>query len=151
MLVDGVSKNGNLLLNVGPTARGNFDPRAVQALQGIGDWMDLHARSIYGARPARSHHRPTSGYTQRATGSMSTFSAGRSSTSTCPISPGRSSTRNCSTTPRRSASRHRPAVRAQNTGVGGQPPGTLTPTLPIRRPEVAVPVVELFLSEPQAS
>ena len=40
-----------------------------------------------------------------------------------------------------------PAVRAQNTGVGGQPPGTLTLTLPIRRPEVAVPVVELFLSD----
>src|SRR5215213_4933 len=41
-----------------------------------------------------------------------------------------------------------PAVRAQNTEVGGQPPGTLTLTLPIRRPEVAVPVVELFLSDP---
>ncbi|WP_309108813.1 alpha-L-fucosidase [Arthrobacter sp.] len=27
MLVDGVSKDGNILLNVGPTARGNFDPR----------------------------------------------------------------------------------------------------------------------------
>ena len=50
MLVDGVSKNGNLLLNVGPTARGNFDPAGqVRALQGISDWMDLHARSIYGA------------------------------------------------------------------------------------------------------
>jgi hypothetical protein len=34
---------------VGPTARGNFDTRAQRALQGIGDWMDLHARSIYGA------------------------------------------------------------------------------------------------------
>jgi hypothetical protein len=43
-----------------------------------------------------------------------------------------------------------PAVRAQTTGVGGQPPDTLPLTLPIRRPEVAVPVVELFLSDPQA-
>jgi alpha-L-fucosidase len=49
MLIDGVSKNGNLLLNVGPTARGNFDPRAVRTLEGIGEWMDLHARSTYPA------------------------------------------------------------------------------------------------------
>jgi alpha-L-fucosidase len=42
------------------------------------------------------------------------------------------------------------SIRAQNTSVGGQPPGTLTLTLSIRRPEVAVPVVQLFLSDPQA-
>jgi alpha-L-fucosidase len=41
------------------------------------------------------------------------------------------------------------SIRAQNASVGGQPPGILTPTNSIRRPEVAVPVVELFLSEPQ--
>src|SRR4029453_11060325 len=52
MLVDGVSKDGNLLLNVGPTARGNFDPRAVASLRGIGEWMHLHSRSIYGSGPA---------------------------------------------------------------------------------------------------
>jgi alpha-L-fucosidase len=37
---------------VGPTARGNLDPRALESLRGIGDWMPLHARSIYGAGPA---------------------------------------------------------------------------------------------------
>ena len=65
MLVDGVSKNGNLLLNVGPTARGNFDPRAVQALEGIGDWMDLHARSIYGATASPFTPPTDVRYTQR--------------------------------------------------------------------------------------
>lgn len=48
MLIDTVSKGGNLLLNVGPTARGQFDPRALETLAGIGKWMKLHSRSIYG-------------------------------------------------------------------------------------------------------
>jgi alpha-L-fucosidase len=52
MLVDGVSKDGNMLLNVGPTARGEFDPRAIASLRGIGEWTRLHGRSIYGAGPS---------------------------------------------------------------------------------------------------
>jgi alpha-L-fucosidase len=52
MLVDGVSKGGNLLLNVGPTARGLFDQRATDRLKGMGDWMALHNRSIYGCGAA---------------------------------------------------------------------------------------------------
>ena len=47
-LIDCVSKGGNLLLNVGPNARGEFDPRAIERLRGIGEWMRLHSRSIYG-------------------------------------------------------------------------------------------------------
>lgn len=52
MLIDGVSKNGNLLLNVGPTGRGEFDGRAMQRLEGIGRWMSVHGRSIYGCGAA---------------------------------------------------------------------------------------------------
>ncbi len=52
MLIDGVSKNGNLLLNVGPTARGEFDYRARERLQGIGEWMKYHDRAVYGCGPA---------------------------------------------------------------------------------------------------
>jgi len=52
MLIDGASKGGNLLLNVGPTARGLFDERARDRLAGIGRWMRLHGRSIYGCGPA---------------------------------------------------------------------------------------------------
>lgn len=51
-LVDCVSKGGNLLLNVGPTARGEFDERATARLQGIGEWMKRHSRSIYGCTQA---------------------------------------------------------------------------------------------------
>jgi alpha-L-fucosidase len=49
MLIDSVSKGGNLLLNVGPTARGEFDPYAQTTLRSLGDWMRHHGQSIYGA------------------------------------------------------------------------------------------------------
>ncbi len=52
MLIDTVSKGGNLLLNVGPTARGEFDQRAMDRLQSIGKWMRYHGRSIYGCTQA---------------------------------------------------------------------------------------------------
>lgn len=52
MLIDSVSKGGNLLLNVGPTARGEFDQRALDALDGMGRWMRRHSRSIYGCTQA---------------------------------------------------------------------------------------------------
>jgi len=52
MLIDSVSLGGNLLLNVGPTGRGEFDERAYERLRGIGDWMKRHSRSIYGCTQA---------------------------------------------------------------------------------------------------
>lgn len=52
MLIDTVSKGGNLLLNVAPTGRGEFDQRALDRLAGIGEWMRLHNRSIYGCTAA---------------------------------------------------------------------------------------------------
>ncbi len=52
LLIETVSKGGNILLNVGPTARGEFDWRADQALEGIGNWMAHNNRSIYGCTQA---------------------------------------------------------------------------------------------------
>lgn len=52
MLIDSVSMGGNLLLNVGPTGRGEFDERAYERLRGIGKWMRRHSRSIYGCTQA---------------------------------------------------------------------------------------------------
>ncbi|MHB1294615.1 MAG: alpha-L-fucosidase [Anaerolineae bacterium] len=52
LLVDSVSNNGNLLLNVGPTGRGEFDERALDRLQSMGAWMRRHGRSIYGCGAA---------------------------------------------------------------------------------------------------
>lgn len=52
MLVDSVSKGGNLLLNVGPTGRGEFDERAIERLRGMGNWMKSNSRSIYNCTQA---------------------------------------------------------------------------------------------------
>ncbi|MBD3413962.1 MAG: alpha-L-fucosidase [Candidatus Aminicenantes bacterium] len=47
-LVDIVSKGGNFLLNVGPTAQGLFPESSVQRLEAMGKWMETNAESIYG-------------------------------------------------------------------------------------------------------
>lgn len=52
LLIESVSKGGNVLLNVGPTARGTFDHRADEALAGMGEWMKFNDRSIYGCTQA---------------------------------------------------------------------------------------------------
>jgi len=52
LLIESVSKGGNLLLNVGPTARGTFDFRAQSSLGSMGEWMKLNSRSIYGCTEA---------------------------------------------------------------------------------------------------
>lgn len=146
MLVDGVAKDGNLLLNVGPTARGNFDPRAVESLRGIGEWMKLHSRAIIGAGSAEWTAPTDARYTRRGNRLYLhlfawpfqtvhlTDLAGKvdyaqllndaSEVAMLELTPGR---------------------QAITTAEGGQPAGTLTLKLPVQRPDVAVPVVELFL------
>jgi len=52
LLIESVSKGGNVILNVGPTARGFIDYRAQSALEKIGDWMKLNNKSIYGCTQA---------------------------------------------------------------------------------------------------
>ncbi|GGH29073.1 alpha-L-fucosidase [Paenibacillus segetis] len=46
-LVECVSKGGNMILNVGPDAKGNFNKQSMDTLEAIGEWMDKNAESIY--------------------------------------------------------------------------------------------------------
>ncbi len=48
-LVNVVSRGGNYLLDVGPTAQGTFPPEAVERLKYIGGWMKHYDQAIYGA------------------------------------------------------------------------------------------------------
>jgi alpha-L-fucosidase len=48
LLITSVANGGNLLLNVGPTARGEFDYRASNALDSLAHWMHANDHAIYG-------------------------------------------------------------------------------------------------------
>jgi alpha-L-fucosidase len=48
-LCDTVSKGGNYLLNVGPTAEGLFPDESVRILRAVGKWLDVNGEAIYGA------------------------------------------------------------------------------------------------------
>jgi alpha-L-fucosidase len=47
LLITSVANGGNLILNVGPTARGEFDYRATRALDSLGYWMHANSKAIY--------------------------------------------------------------------------------------------------------
>jgi alpha-L-fucosidase len=50
-LIDIVSRGGNLLLNVGPTADGRIPVIMQQRLVDIGKWLKVNGEAIYGTRP----------------------------------------------------------------------------------------------------
>ena len=54
-LVDIVSKNGNLLLNVGPKADGTISEEDTAVLRGIGKWMKVNGEAIYDSSVFRKY------------------------------------------------------------------------------------------------
>lgn len=64
-LVNCVSKNGNLLLNVGPDARGKIPQESIDILAQVGKWMDINGESIYGCGPANLQKPDWGRYTQK--------------------------------------------------------------------------------------
>jgi alpha-L-fucosidase len=146
LLIDSVSKGGNLLLNVGPTARGEFDPVAQSTLATIGDWMRQHSRSIYGATAADVATPADCRLTQRGDRLyVHIFSwplrhihleglAGRVEYAQFLHDGSEVFFRDAN-----------PDAVAQNTEMAERA-GTVILELPILKPDVLVPVIELFLS-----
>ena len=131
----------------GPLAAGGRLWEACQTLNG--GWMDAHARSIYGAGPAPYVPPPDTRYTRRGDRLYLHLFAWPFRHIHLPGLAGRVSfaqfLHDGSEIP---ASVIDPAQQAQNTTMSGLGADVLTLTLPVRRPDVAVPVVELFL-EPE--
>jgi alpha-L-fucosidase len=147
LLIDSVSKGGNVLLNVGPTARGEFDPRARGTLASIGEWMRLHNRSIIGADASDLIPPPDCRFTRRGDRLyLHIFSwpfrhihldgmAGQVEYAQF-LNDGSEIKRIIND----------PHAQSQNTGMGGTA-GTVTLELPVQKPDVLVPVIEIFLKD----
>ena len=62
-LIDAVSKGGNVIMNIGPMATGEFDYRAIERLADYGKWLRVNGESIYGCGPAPEEFTPIPGTT----------------------------------------------------------------------------------------
>lgn len=146
MLVDSVSKDGNLLLNVGPTARGELDPQALGTLRLIGEWVRRHGASVYGCGPAPFTAPPDCRYTMKDDRLYLHIFSWPFGHVHLPGLAGQVDfarfLHDGSEVQREEAN---PDQVAFNTTMGGLPAGTLTLRLPVRQPVATLPVVELFL------
>ncbi|MGY2895681.1 alpha-L-fucosidase [Deinococcus sp. UYEF24] len=145
LLIDSVALGGNLLMNVGPTGRGTFDERAVDALDVYGAWLDLHGRSIYGCTQSNYPAPRDCRLTQKGDrvyvhvfnwpnqylhidglGGKVAYAQLLNDASEVPMIE------------------HVELISWNNTQVRPAP-GTLTLKLPVHAPGVVVPVIELFM------
>lgn len=70
-LVDIVSKGGNYLLNVGPTAEGEIPAESIKLLNEVGAWMKVNSESIYGTQASPFKSLPWGRCTMKADGGKS--------------------------------------------------------------------------------
>lgn len=64
-LVECVSKGGNMIVNVGPDAKGNIPKESLKILEEIGEWMRQNGDSIYGCGKAKLPKPEWGRYTQK--------------------------------------------------------------------------------------
>ena len=65
LLVEIVSRGGNLLLDIGPDADGRLPGAAVDRLREIGEWMRFNGEAVYGTRPVAPYREGRLRFTRR--------------------------------------------------------------------------------------
>jgi len=72
-LVDIVSKGGNYLLNVGPTAEGLIPEPSIERLKAVGDWMKVNGEAVYGTSASPFKRLPWGRCTKKEAGGKTTL------------------------------------------------------------------------------
>jgi alpha-L-fucosidase len=147
MLVDSVSKGGNVLLNVGPNARGEFEPQAVDRLEGIAEWMRLHSRSIYGCTASEFEAPVDCRFTQNGNRLyLHVFQWPFKHIHLDDMGDKIEYAQLLNDGSEVKMIFNDPHQTAQYTRMGGKA-GTVTLQLPVQKPPVAVPVIEIFMRD----
>nr|WP_269212718.1 alpha-L-fucosidase [Schaalia sp. lx-100] len=148
MLVDTVSKNGNLLLNIGPDGRGAITDHDAHILDELAEWMKLHQHSIIGAGASQYTAPQHTIYTQRNDRLYVHVLSWPFGHLHLPDLAGKVRFARLLCDGSEIAMEVLdPEKQALTTEVGGQPAGTLTLNLPVQPPHTPLPVIELFLEE----
>lgn len=147
MLADSVSMNGNMLLNIGPDGRGAIIPRDARTLAEIGEWMRLHRRAIVGAGHAPFTPPREGVYTLRGDKLYLHLLSWPLGFVHLPELAGKVTfARLLNDGSWLQTSVIDPEQEATHMTPAGEAEGTLTVHLPVRRPEVLMPVIELTLA-----
>ncbi len=147
-LIDTVSKGGNLLLNVGPNGRGEFEPRAIERLRAIGEWLRVHGRSIYGCTASELTPPPDTRFTYNPQTNRLYLHLMAWPYKHVHLDGLANRVEYAQLLSDASEIRMKvidPHQEAETITPGGGRPDTLMLELPMQRPAVAVPVIELFL------
>ncbi|MBS4179384.1 alpha-L-fucosidase [Lederbergia citrea] len=147
MLIDSVSKGGNLLLNVGPNARGEFDQKSLESLNEIGEWMRLNSRSIYGAKNSKLTAPIDCRYTQKGKRLyLHIFSWPFRHIHLDGLAGKIDYAQFLHDASEIQYKEHDPNEELDYISTRVKP-GSVTLELPVQKPDVAVPVVEIFLKD----
>lgn len=148
MLVDTVSKDGSLMINVGPDGRGRITPAHAAILEDVGAWMSLHRRAIDGCTASAFVAPPDARYTQNGRRLyLHLFAWPYGAVHLAGLADRVEYAQLLHDASELATSVSDPDAPAFTIFEGGKPAGTLTVHLPTVRPDVSVPVIELFLKE----
>ena len=65
-----VARGGCLLLNIGPSPEGDFDPEAYNRLAKVGEWMKVNSEAIYETRPIKPYEQGDWAFTVKRDGTV---------------------------------------------------------------------------------
>ena len=84
MLIDIVAKGGNLLLNIAPSPKGEWQQGAYHLLKEYADWMDVNSSAIYGTEPIAPYKENNICMTQNKEGNVFLFYLAKEGEDTIP-------------------------------------------------------------------